>query len=51
MPADVAQVVCPLVLVHDMWRLIGPDSFFDLSALKILISMVVDRKSEKLSGK
>ena len=30
-PVDVAQVVCTLVPVHDLWRLIDPDSFFDLS--------------------
>ena len=32
-----AQVVCPLVPVHDMCRLIAPNSFFDLcESLNIL---------------
>ena len=30
-PVDVAQVVCHLVPVSDVWRLTDPDRFFDLS--------------------
>ena len=30
-PADIAQVVCPLIPGNDLWRLTDPDSFFDLS--------------------
>ena len=30
-PVDAAQVVRPLVLVLDVWRLTDPDNFFDLS--------------------
>ena len=29
-PVNVAQDVFPLVLVHDVWILTDPDSFFDL---------------------
>ena len=38
-PADVAGVVCPLVPVHDVWRLTDPDSFFDLSVSDYLFSL------------
>ena len=36
-PVDIAQVVCPLVLVHDALELTDPDSFFDLSESLIIL--------------
>ena len=36
-PLGVAQVVCPLVPVCDVWRLTDPDSFFDLFESLIIL--------------
>ena len=42
---DAVHVVCPLTPVHDLWRLIDPDSFFDLSESLIIIPVNYSRLS------